>query len=103
MGFGIQFFYAPQRLVPRIWVSVIAAIAVVGNIVMIILGATNPDPNSVGIHSPGDWMVVVALSSGAPLVRYPAGGTRTVRQDSARSDCRSGRIASHEVFLYGPA
>ena len=67
MGFGIQFFYVPQRLAPRIWVSVISAIAVVGNIVMIILGATNPDPNSVGVHSPGDWMVVVALTSGALL------------------------------------
>jgi hypothetical protein len=66
-GFGIQFFYAPQRFAPRIWVSVIAAIAVVGNIVMIILGATNPDPNSVGVHSPGDWMVVIALTAGALL------------------------------------
>jgi hypothetical protein len=67
MGFGIQFFYAPQRLAPRIWISVLAAIGVVGNIVMIILGATNPDPNSVGVHSPGDWMVVIALTSGALL------------------------------------
>jgi hypothetical protein len=67
MGFGIQFFYAPQRLAPRIWVSVLSAIAVVGNIVMIILGATNPDPNSVGVHSPGDWMVVIALTAGALL------------------------------------
>ena len=67
MGFGIQFFYAPQRLAPRIWVSVISAIAVVGNIVMIILGATNPDPNSVGVHSPGDWMVVIAIMAGVVL------------------------------------
>jgi hypothetical protein len=67
MSFGIQFFYAPQHLAPRIWVSVIAAIAVVGNIVMIILGATNPDPNSVGVHSPGDWMVVIAITAGALL------------------------------------
>jgi len=67
MGFGIQFFYAPQRLAPRIWVSVLSAIAVVGNIVMIILGATNPDPNSVGVHSPGDWMVVIAIMAGALL------------------------------------
>jgi hypothetical protein len=67
MGFGIQFFYTPQRLAPRIWVSVLSAIAVVGNIVMIILGATNPDPNSVGVHSPGDWMVVIALTAGALL------------------------------------
>ena len=67
MGFGIQFFYSPQRLVPRIWVSVLSALAVVGNIVMIILGATNPDPNSVGVHSPGDWMVVIAITAGALL------------------------------------
>jgi hypothetical protein len=67
MGFGIQFFYTPQRLAPRIWVSVLSAIAVVGNIVMIFLGATNPDPNSVGVHSPGDWMVVIAIMAGALL------------------------------------
>ena len=67
MGFGIQFFYAPQRLTPRIWVSVIAALGVIGNIVMIILGATNPDPNSVGVHSPGDWSVVIAIVAGALL------------------------------------
>ena len=67
MGFGIQFFYAPQRLAPRIWVSVLSAISVVANIVMIILGATNPDPNSVGVHSPGDWSVVIAIVAGALL------------------------------------
>jgi len=67
IGFGIQLFYSPQSLAPRIWVSVLSAIAVVGNIVMIILGATNPDPNSVGVHSPGDWMVVIAITAGALL------------------------------------
>jgi hypothetical protein len=67
MGFGIMFFYSPQRLVPRIWVSVLSAIAVVGNIVMIIMGLTNPDPNSVGVHSPGDWMVVIAIMAGVVL------------------------------------
>ena len=65
MGFGITFFYSPQRLAPRIWVSVLSAIAVAGNIVMIIIGATNPDLNSVGVHSPGDWMVVIAITAGA--------------------------------------
>src|SRR5436305_5353216 len=67
MGIGIRFFYSSQRLAPRIWVSVLSALAVVGNIVMIILGATNPDPNSAGVHSPGDWMVVIAITSGALL------------------------------------
>jgi hypothetical protein len=42
-------------------------IATVGNIVMIIMGATNPDPNSVGVHSPGDWMVVIAIMAGVLL------------------------------------
>jgi len=67
MGFGIQFFYSPQRLAPRIWISVLSALAVAGNIVMIIMGATNPDPNSVGVHSPGDWMVVIAIMAGVVL------------------------------------
>ena len=67
MGFGIQFFYSPQRLAPRIWISVLSTIAIVGNIVMIIMGATNPDPNSVGVHSPGDWMVVIAILAGIVL------------------------------------
>jgi hypothetical protein len=67
MAAGIQFFYAPQHLAPRIWISVICAIATTGNIVMIILGATNPDPNSVGVHSPGDWMVVIAIMAGVLL------------------------------------
>lgn len=67
MAAGIQFFYTPQRLAPRIWVSVLCVIATVGNIVMIIMGATNPDPNSVGVHSPGDWMVVIAIMAGVLL------------------------------------
>ena len=67
MWVGIQFFYSPQRLAPRIWVSVLSAIAIVGNVVMIIMGSTNPDPNSVGVHSPGDWMVVIAIMAGVVL------------------------------------
>ena len=67
MWVGIQFFYSPQRLAPRIWISVLSALAVVGNIVLIIMGATNPDPNSVGVHSAGDWMVVIAIMAGVVL------------------------------------
>ena len=64
---GIQFFYAPRSLAPRIWISALSVIGTVGNIVMIILGATNPDPNSVGVHSPGDWIVVIAIMAGVVL------------------------------------
>lgn len=67
MGFGIQFFYAPQRLAARIGISVISVLATIGNVVMIILGATNPDPNSVGVHAPGDWMVVISVTVGVVL------------------------------------
>ena len=67
MAFGTRFFYTPQRLAPRIGISAIAALATVGTIVLIILGATNPDPNSVGVHSPGDWMVVIAIMAGVVL------------------------------------
>ena len=64
MWVGIQFFYSPQRIAPRIWVCVLSVLAVAGNIVMIIMGATNPDPNSIGVHSPGDWIVVIAIMAG---------------------------------------
>ena len=67
MWVGIQFFYSPQRIAPRIWVCVLSVLAVAGNIVMIIMGATNPDPNSIGVHSPGDWMVVIAIMAGVLL------------------------------------
>ncbi|HXL36862.1 MAG TPA: hypothetical protein VN954_06650 [Ktedonobacteraceae bacterium] len=67
MWVGIQFFYSPQRIAPRIWVSVLSVLAVAGNIVMIIMGATNPDPNSIGVHSPGDWIVVIAIMAGVLL------------------------------------
>ena len=67
MGVGIQLFYAPRSLAPRIVISVLSILATAGNVVMIILGATNPDPNSVGVHSPGDWMVVIFIMTGVVL------------------------------------
>ena len=67
MGFGIQFFYALRGLTSRIVISVISVLATIGNVVMIILGATNPDPNSVGVHAPGDWMVVISIMVGVVL------------------------------------
>ena len=67
MGFGIQFFYSPRSLASRIGISVISVLATACNVVMIILGATNPDPNSGGVHAPGDWMVVIAIMTGVVL------------------------------------
>jgi hypothetical protein len=51
----------------EIGVTVIALITVVGNIVMIALGATNPDPNSVGVHTAEDWMPAIVMLMGALL------------------------------------
>jgi hypothetical protein len=51
----------------EIGVTVIALITIVGSLVMIVLGATNPDPNSVGVHTAEDWMPVIAMNLGALL------------------------------------
>ena len=51
----------------EIGVTVIALITIVGSIVMIVLGATNPDPNSVGVHTAEDWMPVIVMNLGALL------------------------------------
>ncbi|HEU4966349.1 MAG TPA: hypothetical protein VFT53_02615 [Candidatus Saccharimonadales bacterium] len=67
MACVIQLFFSSQRLASRIWVSLLSLLGVVGNIVMIIMGVTNPNPDSVGVHSPGDWMVVIAIMAGVLL------------------------------------
>lgn len=51
----------------EIGVTVVALITIIGCIVMIVLGATNPDPNSVGVHSPEDWMPVIVMNLGTLL------------------------------------
>jgi hypothetical protein len=45
----------------RMGISIIALVA------FIILGALNPDPNSVGVHSFEDWMPVIVLGAGTLL------------------------------------
>jgi hypothetical protein len=40
---------------------------IVGCLVMIALGVINPDPNSVGVHTPEDWMPVVVQNAGNAL------------------------------------
>lgn len=51
----------------RIGVTALAVIGIVGCAVMIVLGATNPDPNSVGVHTAEDWMPVIVLNAGTLL------------------------------------
>jgi hypothetical protein len=48
-------------------VTALAVYGIVGCAVMIVLGATNPDPNSVGVHTAEDWMPVIVLNAGTLL------------------------------------
>ena len=50
-----------------IGISIFAIVSIIGAIVMVVLGATNPDPNSVGIHSFADWFATILLNIGAFL------------------------------------
>lgn len=51
----------------RAGISIVAILGIILCVVFIILGATNPDPNSVGVHSIQDWMVVIVLNAGTIL------------------------------------
>ena len=73
--FGVQFFSAHDAHQRGrgasnwgyIGLSIVAIISIIGAIVMIVLGATNPDPNSVGVHSFADWVPTIMLSVGTFL------------------------------------
>jgi hypothetical protein len=49
----------------KVGITIVAAFSVIALIVFIVLGAINPDPNSVGVHSVADWMPVVVLGAGS--------------------------------------
>ncbi len=61
----------PQSITPSkgasIGISIVAIFSVLALVVFIILGAINPDPNSVGVHSFEDWMPVIVLGAGTIL------------------------------------
>jgi hypothetical protein len=44
--------------------SILAVLSIIGCIVMVVLGATNPDPNSVGVHNLNDWVPVIIVNAG---------------------------------------
>lgn len=51
-------------------VAGITAVAIFGILactMFVVLGATNPDPNSVGVHTFEDWMPVIVMNSGTLL------------------------------------
>ena len=51
----------------RMGISILAIFSILALVVFIILGAINPDPNSVGVHSFEDWMPVIVLGAGTIL------------------------------------
>lgn len=66
-------------------ITALTVFGIVGCLVMIALGVVNPDPNSVGVHTPEDWMPVVVQNAGNLLwltALLPAGCA--VRATAAR-------------------
>lgn len=45
----------------RIGMSIFAIVSIIGAIVLVVLGATNPDPNSVGVHNLWDWFPTIII------------------------------------------
>ena len=67
-------------------ITALTVFGIVGCLVMIALGVVNPDPNSVGVHTPEDWMPVIVQNAGNLLwltALLPAG--RAVRAAAARA------------------
>ena len=60
-----------QQAAPVKWadvaLSILAIASIIGCIVMVILGASNPDPNAVGVKTLEDWFPVVILNMGTFL------------------------------------
>ena len=71
LAFGLRYIGAGLRgslaRGARAGLTAVAIYGVLGCAVMIVLGAINPDPNSVGVHSPQDWMPVIVLNAGTLL------------------------------------
>ena len=44
-----------------IGMSIFAIVSIIGAIVLVVLGATNPDPNSVGVHNLWDWFPTIII------------------------------------------
>lgn len=47
-----------------IGISIFAVIGIIGATVLVILGATNPDPNAVGVKTLEDWFPTVMMYAG---------------------------------------
>ncbi|GAC1627893.1 MAG: hypothetical protein NVS4B11_25460 [Ktedonobacteraceae bacterium] len=48
----------------RIGMSALVIVSIIGAIVLIMLGASNPDPNAVGVKTFADWFPTIILNMG---------------------------------------
>ena len=48
-------------------ITALAVFGIVACAIFVVLGATNPDPNSVGVHNFEDWMPVIVMNAGTLL------------------------------------
>jgi hypothetical protein len=71
MALGLRIIAAGMRGISsrgaRIGLTVVALLAIALCGIMVALGASNPDPNSVGVHTFEDWMPVIVLNTGTLL------------------------------------
>ncbi len=70
LALGLRFFrYSGQELPGQrnTGLTIFAVFSLIGLVVMIILGASNPDPNAVGVKTLPDWFPTVMLAIGSLL------------------------------------
>lgn len=83
---GIVYFRRPEAPARGVLIgfTIIAVITIIGCAVMLVLGLTNPDPNSVGIHTFEDAMPAIMMNAGTLLwlVTLPF-GRRSVTRSAA--------------------
>ncbi len=70
LALGLRFFrYSGQELPGQrnTGLTIFAVFSLIGLVVMIILGASNPDPNAVGVKTLPDWFPTILLAIGSLL------------------------------------
>ncbi len=87
LALGLHFFRHTGQELPgqrNTGLTIFAVISLISLVVLIILGASNPDPNAVGVKTPPDWFPTVLLAIGSLLWLATAlpGSHRTARTSS---------------------
>jgi hypothetical protein len=71
-------------------ISIVAVFSILACALFVILGLSNPDPNSLGVHTIEDWLPVIVLNAGtflwlSTLVRARRAANMPVRVRDAES------------------